>query len=632
MNFTLIKSFLIFAFILIRILSGTTIASSSELKVVCGGVFDLCGYVDKATDQEIIPAKFEIARRFKEGMAQVRIKGRWGYIYDSGEIAIEPRFEAAGVFRNGLAEVFEDGRAGVIDSTGKFVLAPDFGRAMPLTSEIIIVVKWDRNRRKSPRNPMNLSLDLIVMNRPAGLYHLRDGWMADQNFKFKLFSKSNPKLIWAKRYAGRGLFGLMNMQGKWVVEPNFKLVQELYENRAIVVKNEPNSKSLWGAVDSNGKIVIPLKYDWLSFFENGYGFAGKNTASKPDFQHRKIGLIGINGKILGGRYFDAANKPAGAEPASVRQDGIWYYISKDGSLTRKEQDGAIIAGCPQGLQLIRAGNKLIAMGADGKPTMSVQLDYIGFARLEFSGGSLLAVQRELNCDAPIVVSFGKDKQKRWGFIRPNGQPLFDPPKFNSTYSFGRGYAAVKVGEKWGVIDTEGRFTIPLGVKKIRPASQFGIEDGWKIFQIGGIDDAQFVDGKGDTIPESMRNDLTKKVLTCKGGATVFTLDSGKHWGLKSADGEIVLPAKYRAISCYRSGVAFVTDDQKKMWCPVGLDGEKLENADCRPFYNSKRLSHHHPEPFSEDPYESSVLWMNALYRYGIGVRKTAPKWVSSGTF
>lgn len=62
------------------------------------------GFVD-TQGAWVIPAQFEAARDFSEGMAAVQRDGLWGYIDEKGRMVISPGFNEAGDFGQGLAPV-----------------------------------------------------------------------------------------------------------------------------------------------------------------------------------------------------------------------------------------------------------------------------------------------------------------------------------------------------------------------------------------------------------------------------------------------------------------------------------------------------------------------------------------------
>lgn len=74
----------------------------------------------------VIPAKFEKAASFSEGLAKVRIDGKYGFIDKSGDWAIQPKYENVSNFKNGIASVYQKNeRMGYINQTGKFVWRAD---------------------------------------------------------------------------------------------------------------------------------------------------------------------------------------------------------------------------------------------------------------------------------------------------------------------------------------------------------------------------------------------------------------------------------------------------------------------------------------------------------------------------
>src|SRR5439155_21035691 len=76
---------------------------------------------------------FDKVMDFAEGLAAVRVGDKWGYVDESGAVAIEIKFEQADSFSEGRAVVAmghdENLRFGFIDTTGTFVVAPRFREA-----------------------------------------------------------------------------------------------------------------------------------------------------------------------------------------------------------------------------------------------------------------------------------------------------------------------------------------------------------------------------------------------------------------------------------------------------------------------------------------------------------------------
>ena len=67
----------------------------------------------------VIEPQFDLALSFSEGLAVVRIKGKFGFIDSLGKMAIEPQFDWALSFSEGLAAVKINGRGGRCRADGK---------------------------------------------------------------------------------------------------------------------------------------------------------------------------------------------------------------------------------------------------------------------------------------------------------------------------------------------------------------------------------------------------------------------------------------------------------------------------------------------------------------------------------
>lgn len=78
----------------------------------------------------VIQPKFEDASEFSEGLAYVRVNGKYGFIDTAGNMVIEPQFDDAFSFSEGLASVRvkkqKESLWGYIDKSGKMVVKPQF--------------------------------------------------------------------------------------------------------------------------------------------------------------------------------------------------------------------------------------------------------------------------------------------------------------------------------------------------------------------------------------------------------------------------------------------------------------------------------------------------------------------------
>ena len=70
--------------------------------------------------------RFDYGRDFSEGLAAVRLGGRWGFIAKDGNWVVQPLYENAESFSDGRAAVQMNGLWGFIDEKGVVVIEPKF--------------------------------------------------------------------------------------------------------------------------------------------------------------------------------------------------------------------------------------------------------------------------------------------------------------------------------------------------------------------------------------------------------------------------------------------------------------------------------------------------------------------------
>ena len=577
------------------LVSPLTLASAQEPDVTravptCDGKFGLCRYVDRVTGQELVPARFERAMRFSEGLAAVRIDGRFGYIDGRGEVVIAPQFDLAGDFYQGLAEVLVGNRTGIINHKGEIVVPPMFQRAIPFTKEVILAVEgtWTSGYYELP----NLK-EAVYGPGPFGLYHVAGRWVRRPDLRqIGAFEREGRGLIWAmEKDSKTRQFGLLASDGRWVVEPQYDYGAALTEERAIVRKRVGGAL-LTGALDPQGQLVIPLQPWGLFYWINGWGMA------RESYRDGKYALVDKNGAIIGGRWFDKVERGEEGDVARVLIDGRWVGLDRAGNIVPNPRNGRVTATCPSGIRVVEIDGRAQITDANGQPTVPYLLEPL--------------VQRP-DCERPFSVSLNG----KWGFVGLDGRLLFDPPRFDTQYGFDAGYAAVKQVGKWGIIDTTGRFVL-------EPTFDQFLMHRAGLFQVELSGRKLWITATGEERPEPPDTYMAPpEMLECGHGLKLVEREG--HWGIAEADGRDVIAPRYRALVCFKQGIAWAPIDNRRQWCPVGPDGAVRERPACKTTHYPYLVSHFYPEVLHQDPFESSVLWTRAYLEWGTGKRAVPPR-------
>jgi len=80
------------------------------------------GYINQ-TGNVVIDPVFDDGTRFYEGLASVKVRGRWGAINTDGEFVIQPAAWGPCRFHEGLASISVKGKWGIIDRSGEFLVS-----------------------------------------------------------------------------------------------------------------------------------------------------------------------------------------------------------------------------------------------------------------------------------------------------------------------------------------------------------------------------------------------------------------------------------------------------------------------------------------------------------------------------
>lgn len=630
-------------------------AEDVNLTPLCNqGVYDLCGYIDKKASELylkqtfILPAKFEKASAFHNGLAAVRDGGLYGYINASGEYAIEPQFTLAGDFDQGLAIIEQDGLLGVIDVTGKIVVQPQFAEATVHSAEVIIArLPEEKDFKEKVYVINNSSINMITPPLPRKaivtpyytdrhpqqdlkisgqrLYNIKTGWVTSEPATFRIFDRDNRDYIWAGDH--NDLFGLMKTDGTWQKEPRYGYPRELINNRAVYRKH-----SSYGAVDSTGETVLSvpiLRSDFSDPYAKVHKYSYKETSRGPrkTRKQQQYGLIDHFGNLLGDQYFYEVDT-AGRVRKLVREDNRsrfkWFIISPDGTLSPDDK----IIRCPSYTLTPIGDGKMDITTPAGEKMFDYEFDDKWGTDRQFNNrGQDIIGALHRACDRPSGVT----ANGRAGTLLTDGT-LVGGRLFDEVLWPGRPRQWVLESGKWGLMDLDGVYHIAPEYEDVKAigAQYFEAKQGGKTYYFQHIyttynrfGSFKRTEKRPDISPPRFYSDSNlpkNKALICprvgfKNGAKLIS--ENDLWGMVDAYGVTVIPAQHRALSCYEDGIAWAPHEDKRKWCQIDQNGEFDLSRPCHTTFYPMKYKYYHsdkgvftslPESFDDDPFESSVLW------------------------
>ena len=377
------------------------------------------GFIDKL-GKEVVPLKYDEVWGFDEGLAAVMLNGNWGYINKSGKLVLPLKYDDASDFSEGLTSVKLKGKWGVIDKSGKEVVPPKYDKVW-IFKEGLAGVKL-----KGKWGFIDKSGKEVVPLKYNGIFSFHEGLaMVELNGKESYINKSGKEVVPLK-YEGLGRFyeglayvklngkwGFVDKSGKEVVPLKYDEVGYFSEGLANV---ELNGK--WGFVDKSGKEVVPLKYDGAGSFSEGLAIVGLNG---------KRGFVDKSGKeVVPLKYDETRGFNEGL--AGVNLKGKWGFIDKSGKLVVPLKYDSVDLFY-EGLASVKLNGKYSYINKSGKEVVPPKYDNVwifkeGLVRVELNG--------------------------KWGYINKSGKVVV-PLKCEDVRDFEEGLAAVKLNGKWGFI-------------------------------------------------------------------------------------------------------------------------------------------------------------------------------------
>ena len=195
------------------------------------------GFVNKETEEVVIPHKYERVQEFSEGLAAVSLNWKWGFIDKIGKEVIPIKYDYARSFSEGLAVVKINRKYGYIDKTGKE----------------ITFLKYDSV------DDFSEGLAAVSLNWKSGFIDKIGKEVIPIKYDYvRSFSEGLAVVKINSKY------GYIDKIGKEITSLKYDSVYDFSEGLAVV---EINGK--YGYINKKGNEVIPLRYDIAWNFSGG---------------------------------------------------------------------------------------------------------------------------------------------------------------------------------------------------------------------------------------------------------------------------------------------------------------------------------------------------------------------------
>lgn len=198
------------------------------------------GYIDQ-TGKMAINAQFDAAGIFSEGLAAVAMTSKengetlWGFIDKNGTIVVNYQFKGHNIrFANGLALVSDGKKQGYVDKNGKYVINPQFDNAGQFKDGLAAIRQGD----------------MCGFIDSEGKIVINPQFNRVENFSGGLAAVSSSD----------GKYGYIDEDGKYVINPQFERASDFFGSIAFV-----RNADKWGIIDKDGKYVVNPQFDAVNY-------------------------------------------------------------------------------------------------------------------------------------------------------------------------------------------------------------------------------------------------------------------------------------------------------------------------------------------------------------------------------
>ncbi len=260
---------------------------------------------------------------FQEGLGEVEVKGKWGFINATGQIVIKPGFNQAFGFVEGIATV----RSGAILNWRKATFLRLGGRWRHINKNGCPAYKKRGDFYVFKGFSEGLA-PVVILGKSTGFFTQEEKWgFIDTSGEIVIPAKYEEVGYFSEGLASfkdpKGQSGYVNTKGEVVIEHSYDYAHAFSEGLAVVGMANGGYKAKFGFINKSGKLVIPLQYDSASEYSEGLARVEKNN---------KWGFINKHNDLVVPMQYDYVGSYCHGF-AIVKKNDKLGYINRSGCLT-----------------------------------------------------------------------------------------------------------------------------------------------------------------------------------------------------------------------------------------------------------------------------------------------------------
>jgi hypothetical protein len=362
---------------------------------------------------------YQDIRSGSEGLFPVKRKNHWGYINAKGEEIISCRYLQVSDFRQGRASVtFIDGQ-GIIDGLGKWMIKPFKYKGASLHLE-------------------RIHDDLFIFSTEAQHHATQHHGLVDSSGR-EIYAGHSPltnngSSVWETNEQGK--VGLISYDGSRLLETRYDSISPLQENAVYTFIKEGRT----GIMSRDGKILVDLDNN----FQEVYPMHGHYLGVKLE---DKFGFVDTLGRLRIANRYDSIGHFS-SDMAAIKLMGRWGYINRSEVLTVQPHFDKAFPFRGE-LAVVGKGGRLGMVNKQGETV--VPLDYHAVSH---------------TAENRYLVEKQKNGEPQYGLVSETGRLLIYP-KYDWLKDLNNGFVIIRRNERFGLLTTNGRSTIPLKYDDLR---------------------------------------------------------------------------------------------------------------------------------------------------------------------